>query len=179
MGTDKGLLLFKGKTMIENIMDTLAQVFERIIIVSNNIEYEKLGVKVINDEIKGIGPAGGIHAALNDANTQKIFIMSCDMPFVTTGSISYMIENSTGSQITIPVYRGKIQPLFGVYSKNCLPLWKQLIEQGITKLQEMVTHFDLSKINVDQEKIFNEVVFMNVNDKNDLTKAIQQFNYAN
>lgn len=179
MGTDKGLLLFKGKTMIENIMNILTQAFERIIIVSNNIEYEKLGLKVIHDEIKDIGPAGGIHAALNDANTRKIFIMSCDMPFVTIDSILYMIENSTGTQITLPVYRGKIQPLFGVYSKNCLPVWKQLIEQEITKLQEMVTHFDLSKINVDHQKFFNEIVLMNVNDKNDFSKAIQQIKYAN
>lgn len=165
--------------MIENLMDTLSPVFERIIIVSNNFEYEKFGMKVINDEIKDIGPAGGIHAALTDTNTQKIFIISCDMPFVTTGSILYMIENSTRSQITLPVYRGKIQPLFGVYSKNCLQVWKKLVKQGITKLQEMVTHFDLSKINVDYQKIFNEVIFMNVNDKNDLTKAIQLLNYAN
>jgi len=38
----------------------------------------------------------------------------------------------------------------------------------------MITHFDLSKIIVDYEPLFNEVMFMNVNDKNDLNKALQQ-----
>lgn len=101
-------------------------------------------------------------------------MVSCDMPFITTNAVQFIIRHSAGSQIALPVYHGQIQPLFGVYSKNCLPNWKHLIQQKIIKLQEMVTYFKLSKINIENETQFNEVLFMNVNDENDLIKALQQ-----
>ena len=50
---------------------------------------------------------------------------------------------------------------------------EQLIEQKFIKLQEMVAHFDLLKLNVDHNIIFDEKVLMNINDKNDLKKGLQ------
>lgn len=174
MGADKGLLLFKGKPLIERVIEQLYPLFKTICIVSNNREYERFGLQVIEDLIKDIGPAGGIHASLSNTQTDKIFMVSCDMPFITTNAVQFIIRHSAGSQIALPVYHEQIQPLFGVYSKNCLPNWKHLIQQKIIKLQEMVTYFKLSKINIENETQFNEVLFMNVNDENDLIKALQQ-----
>jgi molybdopterin-guanine dinucleotide biosynthesis protein A len=68
------------------------------------------------------------------------------MPYATTKAIQYMIEQPSQSQITLPVNHEKPEPLFGVYTKKCLPFWQQLIEQGMIKLQEMVPHFELLKI---------------------------------
>src|ERR1035437_7677768 len=83
MGTDKGLLVFNKKTIIQHVIAQLKPVVKEVIIVSNNRDYEKFGVKVIADIIKNIGPAGGIHAALSHSNTNHNFIVSCDMPFIT------------------------------------------------------------------------------------------------
>jgi len=174
MGTDKGLILFRGKPLIERVIEQLYPLFKSIYIVSNNHDYDRFGLQVIEDTIKEIGPAGGIHASLGNTQSDKIFIVSCDMPFITTNAIQFIIRHSAGSQIALPVYHEQIQPLFGVYSKNCLPNWKRLIQQKIIKLQEMVTHFQLSKINIENETQFNEVLFMNINDENDLIKALQQ-----
>lgn len=148
-------------------------------IVSNNAKYEKFGLEVIPDLIKDKGPPGGIHAALRHTNSEKIFIVSCGMPNITTDAIQYMIERSSKSQITLPVNNGKTEPLFGVYSKKCLPLWQQLIEQGMIKLQMMITHFDLLKINVGDNELFSDSLFLNINDKNDFQKALKQLQDGN
>jgi len=174
MGSDKGLLLFRNKTLIERIIEQLQPLFEKLIIVSNNPEYQKFGLEVIEDLIKDIGPAGGIHAALNHTKADGIFVVSCDMPFITTKAVQFILKNSLNQQITLPFHQGKIQPLSGVYSRDCFKKWERLIEQKIIKLQQMVTHFELSKVNVDDHQFFNEIVFMNINDKNDLNKALQQ-----
>ena len=179
MGTDKGLLIFNGKAIVQAIIEQLQPAVDNTVIVSNNAEYEKFGLEVIPDLIKDKGPAGGIHAALSHTDVEQIFIVSCDMPNITARAIHYMIEQATHSQITLPVDHGKTEPLFGVYSKKCLPLWQQLIEQGMIKLQEMVTRFDLLKINVDNNKLFNESLFLNINDKNDFQKALKQLKNGN
>ncbi len=173
MGTDKGLLNFQSKYLIEWVSNELQFVFEKITIVSNNEWYNKFGLEVIEDAIKNIGPAGGIFTALKHTNSEYIFVVSCDMPFVTAQAISFVIGQSACAQITIPVYHNKMQPLFAVYAKSCLPLWEQLIEQNMIKLQEMVAHFNLLKLNVDCNNIFDEKVLMNINDKNDLERGFQ------
>ena len=175
MGTDKGLLLFNGKPIIQQVIEQLRPALNKMVIVSNNPEYEKLGLEVIGDLIKDIGPAGGIHAALSHTHSRKIFIVSCDMPFVTTEAVKYIVQSASYSQITLPLYQRKLEPLFGVYSKECLPHWQQLIELGIIKLQQMITRFNFLTINIDNNELFNDLLFMNINDKSDLNKALKQF----
>ena len=173
MGMDKGLMLLDGKAIIQYVSEQLEPVVNEVVIVSNNPEYEKFGLKVIPDRIKDIGPAGGIHSALTHSNTQQCFIVSCDMPFVTTNAIHFMMQQSDNYQITLPVCKGKIQTLMGAYSKTCLPDWQRLISDGMHKLQEMILHFNLNKTEVDNNDIFNERTFININDRNEFETALK------
>ena len=176
MGIDKGLMLLDGKTMIKHVIDALEPVVDKIVIVSSNNEYENFGFEVICDLIKDIGPAGGIHSALSHTSSGKIFIVSCDMPFVNSDAIQSIVNSSTQAEITLPILHQKIEPMFGVYSKSCLTKWEILIEKGIIKLQEIAEQFDLMKLNVDENKDFNELNFKNINTKYDFNDAIQIFN---
>jgi molybdopterin-guanine dinucleotide biosynthesis protein A len=157
----------------------LKPVVNQTIIVSNNADYEKFGLDVIPDLMKDKGPAGGIHAALSHTNSEQIFVVSCDMPFITSGAIQSLIEQGTHSQITLPLYHSEMQPLFGVYSKTCLPLWQHLIEKGIIKLQKMVTYFELKKIAVEKNQLFVDLLFTNINDENDLKQALKNLQHGN
>lgn len=174
MGNDKGLLLFNGKPLVQKVIEELSPVVNKVIIVSNNHEYEKFGLQVLEDLIKNIGPAGGIHAALSNAQSEQIFIVSCDMPFIAANAVTYVMQYATHSQIVLPLFHGKIQPLFGVYSRQCLPKWKQLIERGIIKLQEMVTYFDLLKLDNQKNELFHDLLFTNINNEDDFQNALKQ-----
>jgi molybdopterin-guanine dinucleotide biosynthesis protein A len=174
MGTDKGLLLFEGKPMIQYVIEQMQPVFDKLVIVSNNPEYEKFGLEVIPDLIKDIGPAGGIYTALHQSETKLNFMVSCDMPFVTAAAIKFIIANTYESQIVLLENQGKMEPLFGMYSKECEEIWLELIEEGKVKLQEMVLHFKWKTIPVEHNKIFNESFFKNINNKEDLNNALNR-----
>lgn len=171
MGTDKGLMLFKGKAIIEYVIEQLQPAVNKVTIVSNNPEYEKFGFAVIADLIKETGPAGGIYTALNHTDTDLNFIVSCDMPFISKEAIEFMFQNKSKSQIILPVRQGKMEPLFGIYSKDCLFKWHELMEGAVIKLQEMVTNFQLNKIEVDNNVQFSDSLFMNINTKKDFENA--------
>lgn len=64
--------------------------------------------------------AGGIHTALQHSSTEKNFITSCDMPFISSEAITFLLNNSEGAEITLPKMNEQLEPLFGVYSKRCL-----------------------------------------------------------
>jgi molybdopterin-guanine dinucleotide biosynthesis protein A len=171
MGTDKGLLLFEGKAMIQYVIEQLQPIFSKLVIVSNNPEYEKFGLEVIPDLIKDIGPAGGIYTALKHSEAKLNFIVSCDMPFVTKEAIGFIIKNTSESQIVLPENQGKIEPLFGIYAKDCEDIWFELIQQNIIKLQKMVSYFKLKTIPVENNEIFKESFFKNINTKEDFKNA--------
>ena len=172
IGIEKGLIPLNGKAIIQYIIEQLKPLVNKLVIVSNNIEYEKFGLKVIPDLIKDIGPAGGIYTALSHTDKNLNFIVSCDMPFIEKEYIEYIIKNSDNSQITLPKRKEKIEPLFGVYSKDCLIRWAELIQQDIYKLQEIILQFKLKTINMEDHLSFHDLLFMNINTKKDLENAI-------
>ena len=60
MGQEKGLIEIAGKPMIQHVIDHIDPVCNQILISANKAEYNRFGYPVIMDEIKDIGPAGGI-----------------------------------------------------------------------------------------------------------------------
>jgi molybdenum cofactor guanylyltransferase len=153
MGADKGLLLLEGKPMIQYVIEQMQLIFDKVVIVSNNPEYKKFGLDVIPDLIKDIGPAGGIYTALHHSGTK------------------FVIRNSEESQVVLLENKGRIEPLFGMYSKECEAIWLKLIEEGKIKLQEMVLNFKFKVIPIENNEIFGANFFKNINTKEDLKNA--------
>lgn len=172
MGSDKGLIVFNNKTLIEQVINQLKPAVNNIIIVSGNKEYSQFGYEVIEDTYPNTGPAGGIHAALKHTASNHNFIVSCDMPFITTDAIEYVINNSLLHPITLPVHHTKFEPLFAVYSKDCFTKWEELLTNNTRKLTDIIDHFNVLKLNVDTNPLFNESIFVNINSQEDLQKAI-------
>lgn len=171
MGTDKGLLPLQGKPMVQHVIENLAPIFDTPTIVSANEAYSAFGCDRIADIMPGLGPAGGIYTALAHSNRDYNFITSCDMPFVSTAAVEYMISKAVGAQIILPAHDGQIEPLFGIYSKTCLPEWLALIQRGFLKLQEMIACFDLLIVDISGNPLFTDPVFQNINTPDDLNKA--------
>jgi len=169
MGTDKGLMRLNDKFLIEYSIEKLQSVFNNVVIVSNNQEYKKFGLEVIPDALLDIGPAGGIYTALEHSTTSHNFITSCDMPFISSEAIEFLIS-STDSQIVIPDH-GRLEQMFCVYATSCKTKWLELAQQGIIKLQELITHFSITRIDVLNHPLFNEPFFMNINSREEFLVA--------
>ena len=174
MGTDKGLLLFEGKLMIQYVIEQMQTIFDKLVIVANNPEYTKFGLEVIPDLIKDIGPAGGIYTALHHSEAKLNFMVSCDMPFVTQEAIAFIVKKADENQIVLLENQGKLEPLFGLYAKDCEAVWLQLIEQKTIKLQDMVSYFKLKIIPIENNENFVAIFFKNINTKEDFNNALNR-----
>ena len=75
MGTDKGLLSFRGKPMVQHVLDNLCSDFQDTIIVCNNNNYKQFEKTIITDNHNSLGPLGGIEAGLSKSklNTTSLF----------------------------------------------------------------------------------------------------------
>jgi len=64
MGTEKGLVDFRGKPMIAYAVDAFLPYCDQILISANNASYNYLGFQVVKDEFPDSGPLGGIYSCL-------------------------------------------------------------------------------------------------------------------
>jgi len=166
MGTDKALLKFKGKTFVQNIYENLKDNFVDVIISSNNPEVKIAGAKVISDEIKNIGPIGGVYTCLKHSKTELNFIVSVDTPFISSKLTSEIISKSDNYDITIVRYNNKTNPIIGVYNKSIIPILEQEINSRMYKMLKFL------------EKANYKIIQLNGKFKNDLQNINTQDDYV-
>ncbi|MBL1281060.1 MAG: molybdenum cofactor guanylyltransferase [Fluviicola sp.] len=169
MGTDKGLMLLNGKAMIQYLIDTLKPILAEVIIIANNKEYDKFGLKVFPDKIPFKGPVGGIYSGLHHSKTEKVLIVSCDTPFITKELIQLLID-SENNEVVISKQDDKLQPLIGLYSKNTMSTFKRCIEEDKLKLRKVLAVLQTKIINLDESDI-DSSVFYNINTLSEFNKA--------
>ena len=160
MGTDKGLLSLNGKSMVAHVIDTLKQITDDIIIISNNAAYKVYRIPVYEDLIKDAGPLAGIYTGLIYSKHDKNIVVSCDTPFVSVELLNFLIEKSKNYDVTIATHDNKIHPIIGIYDKKCVPTFKNELEQDQRKIGIALEKVNLHIIATKQ---FDKKVFTNVN----------------
>ncbi|MGE7761950.1 molybdenum cofactor guanylyltransferase [Peribacillus sp. NPDC097895] len=154
MGVNKALLKIGGVVNISRVASELKKVSEKILVITNTFEdYRFLQLPLISDLHKDQGPLGGLHAGMSSSKTELQFLTACDMPFVSAEAINEIISfYETGFDAVIPEINGRIQPLFAVYHKRCLPVLTECLVKNELKMSRF-----LEKISV---KIVKETDFM-------------------
>ncbi len=123
MGEDKTKLKINGMPLIENAVMQLSPIFSQIILSSNKPdEFSYLNLTVIKDNEDEHGPLMGIYSCLLKSETQKNFIVACDLPEIDLNLIYRLLESSRDADVVIPKHKDNmIEPLFAVYDKKTLP----------------------------------------------------------
>ena len=173
-GQDKSKYLYKNKPLIQHAYDALSPVFDNISIIGNETsDYNLPGVKIYSDIITGLGPIGGIYTALNRSEVHKIFVCPCDMPFLNSDFIEYMVSISHDYDLIMPEVSGFLEPLHAIYTKNCIPPLKGLIDNKINKVIEIVDKVNLRKVGEDEIRFYDdpEKIFQNINYMEDIQWA--------
>jgi len=121
MGEDKALMKVGSKSIIELMIDKLKPFCNEIIISTNITEkYSQFGYKVVPDKFKNSGPLAGIYSSLLETNSERNFVISCDLPLVSQNVIQKIINTNSDKEIILPVTDGKYHQLCGIYSKSIL-----------------------------------------------------------
>ncbi|SFR02908.1 molybdenum cofactor guanylyltransferase [Desulfoscipio geothermicus] len=175
MGTDKALLKVGPYFIIERIAGVLCTLVDEILVVTARPElYARYGDKMVSDIMGGHGPLGGIHAGLVHAAYPRALVTACDMPFISAGLGGLLIRAAAGYDAAVPRYRGYLEPLCAVYTKNCI----EVIERQLARGQNKITGFyDRVRVRYVEESDLRAVepnleqVFFNVNTPDDIKKA--------
>jgi molybdopterin-guanine dinucleotide biosynthesis protein A len=121
-GRMKPKIVIGGETIISKIISVISEIFDEIIIVTNNPEeFSDLSFcRIIQDEVQNAGPLGGIHSALKASSGSAIFVFAGDMPFLDRNVILKMLEayRDSNSEALIPEIGEFTEPLHSIYNRS-------------------------------------------------------------
>ncbi|MGB2869853.1 MAG: molybdenum cofactor guanylyltransferase [Bacteroidota bacterium] len=174
MGTAKALLKFHGVPLIQHIAAVMMKIFASVVIVADDgAEYAFLNLPTHPDIKKNCGPLGGIHSAFVNTHAEKIFVVSCDEPFISKDLIEYICDFSSTSDIKVPSKRGMVEPLCGLYSRNVLPVVERCIEFDDLKVKHLLLQCHTTTIPISPTlPFYKDHLFANLNESSDFEAAL-------
>lgn len=174
MGRDKALIEIGGVPLIKHAAAMLSAVFPDVVVASDRREeYSFLDLPIIPDIRKNCGPLGGIHAALTQTKADSLFVLACDMPFVSPELIRHVVANASRAAVAVPVMDGRAQPLCGLYARAVLPAIELALDNGMYKLLHLLEEVKATLIPITPELSFSAPhILDNLNSVADLERAL-------
>ena len=112
-GVDKGLVAFRGRPMVQHVIERLAPQVDEILINANRStgQYAAFGYRVIADAIEGFaGPLAGLERGLAEARHELVATAPCDSPFLPAELIDRLLAAMTDASADLAVARTGDQP---------------------------------------------------------------------
>lgn len=150
MGTDKGLLLLKGKPFVTHIYEALKPIVgDNIVVVSSNADYDALGYNRIEDMIADKGPVGGLYTALKQSKTKFNLVLSVDVPLVSTELLQWLVAKHEDSfMVTQVQVQDKASPLIAVYDRSIRILLGEHLAGNQLKLRDVIAEVNHQTLEV-------------------------------
>lgn len=175
MGTNKSFLKLGTQTIIEHIVNLMKSIFSEVIIITNTTdEYEFLNLPMFEDIYKWKGPLAGIHSALTHSRTEKIFVLSCDVPLMSKEMIKYIVDYKSDKPIIFCEAAGYHQPLVGIYSKEILKEIESVLtdnEVNDKSFHSFLKKVDAEIIHPEGLVFYKDELFFNVNNIEDYERV--------
>ena len=161
-GQNKGLIPFKGTSLIEHVINRLdAGINGRVISANDDLpRYQALGYPVIADSLPGhLGPMCGMYAAMQFLNKEWLLVVPCDVPLLPTDYVQRMTDHD-GSEKAYVAFDGTRQ------HSGCCLLHHSLQDHLLNHLQEkhLAVHLFLKEHHAKQIEFLDSAqAFANIN----------------
>ncbi len=173
MGADKARIVLAGRRLGARAVEVLRAELDRVVVVSRRPgDHADLGAPEIADRLRDCGPLGGIHAALDHAGGDPVFVLACDLPAVGPALVTYLLGRAlprltaeSSPACVVPTMGDRTQPLCGVYNAACRPLIEEWLAAGERRVLELVDSIAVERVELRPElSFFRADLLDNVND---------------
>ncbi len=150
-GQDKGLVVFRGRPLVEWVAEALApQVDELIIIANRNLDaYRALGFAVFSDLRPDFpGPLAGFEAALTHARHPWLVTCPTDAPLLPADYVLRLCPPCPNTP-AVAIIDGRSQPVFSLLPRSALPALSATLDAGTRKVQSWLATLSPTQIPFD------------------------------
>ena len=138
MGRDKATAQLDGRPLWQHISAQLTPHFTQLLFSVREPRPDLPPAQVV-DAFEGGGPMIGIASALAVMESEWLFAVGCDMPFVQPALIDCLASRrSADIDVVLAEVDGHRQPLLALYAKRALPAMRARIARGERSLQALI-----------------------------------------
>lgn len=173
MGSNKSLLRWKDNTLVEQAIQVLKPLCNKVVISSNNFVYDFTGCETWPDEIPQQAPIIGIYSCLKRSATEVNIVLSCDMPFASTELLKHLLGCSGKGAVVVPLHDGFMEPLCGIYKRSIIPDLEQQITTNEFSLHRFIESCPHHYAEIDEKlPFYHSRLFLNINTPDDLKQSL-------
>ena len=171
-GEDKGLVVLRGRPMIQWVLDRLSPQVSKILISANRnkAQYAAFGHPIVADTAADFrGPLAGISAALAQADTPWLVSVPCDSPLIPLDLVGRLHDQVVrgGARAGAAHDGQRLQPVFTLVHRDLLADLVSYLQGGERKIDRWLERHAFRSVDFsDREKMF-----LNVNTPVDLQVA--------
>jgi molybdopterin-guanine dinucleotide biosynthesis protein A len=174
MGRNKALMTLGGVRLIDRVVETMQHVCTDLLMVTNTPEvYADLRLPMVGDVWPDKGSLGGIYSALYHATTPYCLVVACDMPFLQTSVLQYLVSQIETYDVVMPEVDGEPQPLHAIYGRACLQPIAQRLEANRLKIVGFLPDVKVRTVTADKLRLLDPDLraFQNLNTPEDMAAA--------
>jgi len=169
-GVDKGLVLLRGKPMVQWVLERLApQVSEILINANQNLEaYAAFGHRVVSDEVGGFaGPLAGLHAGLAAVQHPLAVTVPCDSPFLPAHLVARLRAALGENDLAVAKTGQQPHPVFSLVRCSVRDHLGKFLSGGGRKIDAWYASLKVVEVPFDDEAD----AFRNINTREELGSA--------
>jgi len=185
-GQNKTFFDIGTTSIFEQIYAVMNMFFDDLIVVTRSPElFLKWDIAIFPDFFQPHCPLNGIYTGLLYAQHPQVFVVACDIPFISQNLIEYMCSTyDTKFDVYYPQTSKGNEPLFAIYSRRCLNCFKNRLQMEKFKITnafkslktEVVNESTLNNMGISLQSFFNVNTSQDLIEANSLCNKTKQYN---
>lgn len=128
MGRDKAWLPWRGRPVLEHVVEQLATAVDEVLVVSAPGQIlPEIPARRVEDQHEGLGPLAGLAAGLAACKPGLSFVTASDAPFLSAAFVSALLAPGTAAA---PADGERVHPLSGAYPVDAAEAAQELLDRG-------------------------------------------------
>lgn len=146
MGRPKAWLAIGDTILVRWVTDRLAPQFAEVLVSFAEPEQleQPIPYRVVFDRKLAAGPMAGIEAGLAAARHDPVFVIACDMPYVTTDVAMLAVAAARTCDAAVPRIDGRPEPVCAAYRKSALPHITASLNSGQRRAADVLASLDVT-----------------------------------
>lgn len=172
MGREKALVELAGEPLALRLANLAGPLAEQVTLVGPPQSFVELPLRVLADDVPGLGPLGGIATALRVSRQDWNLVLGCDLPFLTAEWLQYLIARAAScpAEAVLPEgERGHFEPLCAMYRGAARAVIGAALARGVRKVTDGLAGLRIETLPASEWKRFDSagLLFKNMNTPED------------
>jgi molybdopterin-guanine dinucleotide biosynthesis protein A len=149
-GVQKALLEIEGRRIVDRQLDVLLPLFDEVLFVVADGEWDIPRARVVFDRNPGKGPLAGLQTVLDE----DVFVVACDLPFLDENLIRQICSQEGN---VVPRVDGDPQPLHARYARSAQAIVDARIARGELRMMRFLDELRPTYLDFPMQRGFTNV----------------------